>query len=337
MRAYQFEGDFTPESLRLVERPDPTPGERDIVLRMRAVAVNYRDLAIMRGEYHARVSPPLIPLSDGVGEVVQAGPAVTRFQVGDLACPTYLPRWIDGPLTRDRIERRLGGPNDGVLSELMCLPEHEAVRAPKHLDPAEAATLPVSGVTTWHSLFDLDRLRPDETVLVQGSGGVSTIAIQLATAAGARAIAVTRTDRYADRLRDLGADQVLTTDSSPDWPSRIAGHTAGGVDAAINTAGGPTLTPTIAATRIGGRVHLVGYAAGRLADLDVFTAIQHATTIHLARGGNRTDFESLVETLERHHIRPAVDRVFPLEKLTDAFEHLSHGGHFGKVVIAPTF
>ncbi|WP_216896477.1 zinc-dependent alcohol dehydrogenase family protein [Nocardia alni] len=337
MRAYQFEDDFAPESLRLVERPDPIPGERDIVLRMRAVAVNYRDLAIMRGEYHTRVSPPLVPLSDGVGEVVHVGPAVTRFRVGDLACPTYLPLWIDGPLTLDRIARRLGGPDDGVLTELMRLSEHEAVRAPDHLDPAEAATLPVSGVTTWHSLFELDRLRPDETILVQGSGGVSTIAIQLAAAAGARVIAVTRTNRYTDRLRDLGADHVLTTDSSPDWPSRVAAHSGGGVDVAVNTAGGPTLTPTIAATRMGGRVHLVGYAAGRRAELDVFTAIQHATTIHLARGGNRTDFESLVKTVEHHRIRPAVDRTFPLDQLHDAFDHLAHGGHLGKVIITPTF
>lgn len=146
MRAYQFEDDFSIASLRLVERPDPVPGERDIVLRMRAVALNYRDLAIMRGEYHARVSPPLVPLSDGAGEVVRVGTAVTRFRVGDLACPIYLPDWVDGPIRPHHGNRRLGGPGDGVLAELVCLSEDEAVRAPGHLEPAEAATLPVAGL-----------------------------------------------------------------------------------------------------------------------------------------------------------------------------------------------
>jgi NADPH:quinone reductase-like Zn-dependent oxidoreductase len=192
MWAYRFEDDFSLASLRRVRRPDPEPGPHDVVLRMRAAALNFRDLAIMRGEYHVEVGLPLVPLSDGAGEVVQVGAEVTRLRVGDLACPVYLPNWTDGPLRPRHGARRLGGPNDGVLSELMCLPEGEVVRVPGFLDPVEAATLPVAGVTAWHSLFELDRLCPDETVLVQGSGGVSTIAIQLAVAAGARVIAATR-------------------------------------------------------------------------------------------------------------------------------------------------
>lgn len=337
MRVYRFEGDFSMDSLRVVERPDPVPGKHDIVVRMRAATLNYRDLAIMRGEYHARVSPPLVPLSDGAGEVVRIGDAVTRFQVGDLACPIYLPSWIDGPLRRDHLERRLGGPDDGVLAELVRVSEQEAVRAPDHLEPAEAATLPVGGVTAWHSLFELDRLRPDETILVQGSGGVSTIAMQLAAAAGARVIAVTRGDQHADRLRALGAEQVVSTGSRKDWPEQVAASTGGGADVAVNVAGGDTLTPTVASTRLGGRVHVVGYAADRIAELDIFTAIQRATTIRIATGGSRTDFEALVATVQRHGIRPAVDKTFPLDRLPDAFDRLTAGGHLGKIVIAPVF
>jgi NADPH:quinone reductase-like Zn-dependent oxidoreductase len=337
MRAYQFEGDFSMGSLRLARRPDPVPGVRDVVLRMRAVALNYRDLAIMRGEYHTRVSPPLVPLSDGVGEVVQVGAEVTRLRVGELACPTYLPDWIDGPVRPSGVARRLGGPCHGVLAELVCVSEEAAVRAPDHLDPAEAATLPVAGVTAWHSLFELDRLRPDEAVLVQGGGGVSTISIQLAASAGARVIGVTRGDRHVGRLRGLGADQVFSGVDEPGWPERVIADTGGGVDVALNTAGGDTLTPTVAATRMGGRVHVVGYAANRIADLDIFTAIQRATTIRIATGGSRTDFEALVAAVERHGIRPAVDQVFPLDRLTRAFDHLARGGHLGKVVIAPVF
>lgn len=337
MRVYQFEDDFSIGSLRLVERPDPAPGKRDLVLQMRAVALNFRDLAIMRGEYHVQVSPPLVPLSDGVGEVVQVGSAVTRFRVGDLACPSYLPDWIDGPIRPHHGTRRLGGPSDGVLAELMCLPEEEAIRVPPHLEIAEAATLPVAGVTAWHSLFELDRLRPDETLLVQGSGGMSTISMQLAASAGARVIAVTRGTRHGGRLRTLGAEDVVSSGSSSDWPARVVAATDGGVDVALNIAGGDTLTPTIAATRMGGRVHVVGYAANRVATLDIFTAIQRATTIRIATGGSRADFEALVATMQRHGIRPAVDQVFPLTGLSDAFDHLARGSHLGKVVVTANF
>ncbi|MEV6796593.1 NAD(P)-dependent alcohol dehydrogenase [Streptomyces sp. NPDC051320] len=209
MRTYLFEDKIARESLRLIERPDPVPGDHDIVLRMKAVALNYRDLAIMQGNWHRQVSPPLVPLSDGAGEVIQVGAAVSRFKPGDLACPTYLPNWIEGPLRRHSLARRLGGPSDGVLTELFCAHEDEAVLAPRHLDAGEAATLPIAGLTAWHSLFEHDRLRPDETLLVQGSGGVSTMAIQLAHHAGARVVVVTRSDRHTERLSTLGADHVL--------------------------------------------------------------------------------------------------------------------------------
>jgi NADPH:quinone reductase-like Zn-dependent oxidoreductase len=149
MRCYQFTDAVSLASLRLVERPDPEPGPRDIIIRMRAAALNFRDIAMIRGDYHIGVSPPLVPLSDGAGEVIRIGDAVTRFQVGELACPTYLPDWHDGPLRADRVRRRLGGPTDGVLTEYMCIHEDEAVRAPRHLDCTEAATLPVAAVTAW--------------------------------------------------------------------------------------------------------------------------------------------------------------------------------------------
>lgn len=161
--------------------------------------------------------------------------------------------------------------------------------------------------------------------------------MQLAAAAGARVIAVTRGDRHVSRLRALGADHVLSTGSDAEWPGRVTKCTGGGADVALNVAGGDTLTPTIAATRMGGRVHVVGYADGRAAELDIFTAIQRATTIRIATAGNRTDFEALAATLQQQGIHPAVDQVFPLTRLTDAFEHLARGGHLGKVVIAPTF
>jgi NADPH:quinone reductase-like Zn-dependent oxidoreductase len=176
-----------------------------MVLRMRAVELNYRDLAIARGHYHVAVSPPLVPLSDGAGEVVSIGSKVRRVRVGELACPVYLPDWIDGPISPRVGRRRLGGPSDGVLAEMMCLNEQDVVRAPAHLDAAEAATLAVTAVTAWHSLYEIGNVAPGEAVSVQGSGGVSTAALQFARAGGARVIAVVRGERHATALRRLGA------------------------------------------------------------------------------------------------------------------------------------
>lgn len=338
MRCYLFSKNVSMDDLVLTERPDPVPGPRDIVLRMRAAALNFRDLAIVRGHYHVGVSPPLVPVSDGAGEVIQVGSEVTRFRIGDLVCPTYLPDWIEGPIRPWNVRRRLGGPSDGVLSELMCLHEEEAVRAPRHLDATEAAQLPVAAATAWHSLFQLGSVRPAETVLIQGSGGISTIALQLAHAAGARTIMVTRNDRHADALRALGADAVLSNGASEGWPDDVLNLTERrGVEVSLNVAGGNTLTRSIAATRMGGLVHLVGYAAGTAADLDIFTAIQHATTIHVATAGNRQNLEAFVRAAERHQIRPVIAKAFRLEQIRDAFAFLAQGGHIGKVGLVVNF
>jgi NADPH:quinone reductase-like Zn-dependent oxidoreductase len=334
MRCYQFTDAISLESLRLVERPDPQPGSHDIVIRMRAAALNFRDIAMIRGKYHIGVSPPLVPLSDGAGEVIRIGDSVTRFQVGDLACPTYLPDWHGGPLRAERGRRRLGGPTDGVLTEYMCIHEDEAVRAPRHLDSREAAALPVASVTAWRTLYRLGSLRPGETLLVQGSGAVSTTALQLARAGGARTIAVLRGDRHAAAFKALGANLVLTSGGIATWPAEVREATSGwGADVAINVAGGKTLTDTVAATRLEGVVHLVGFAADSIAELDLFEAIRHGTTFHTATAGSREDFEAFVRAANHGGFRPVIAKVFRLDQMSDAFRFFGEGGHHGKVVI----
>jgi NADPH:quinone reductase-like Zn-dependent oxidoreductase len=338
MRAYAYCDAVSVENLRLVERPDPTPGPNDIVLRMLAATLNYRDVAIMRGNYHIGVSPPLVPVSDGAGEVVSVGPAVTRFAVGELACPTYLPAWLDGPIQPHHARRRLGGPNDGVLSEFMCLHEDEAVLAPAHLEAVEAAALPVLGVTAWHCLFHTGRLRPGDAVVVQGSGGVSIMALQLARTAGARPIVVVRNDHHVERLRALGASEVLTNGGDDEWVDRVIDLTKGiGADVAINVAGGSTLSNSIAATRVGGHVHQIGYAAATSAEFDIFTAIRRAATIQLATAGSRQDFEELNRTIEQHAVRPVIAETFPVGRLADALGVVAKGGAFGKIALKLAF
>jgi NADPH:quinone reductase-like Zn-dependent oxidoreductase len=338
MRCYLFCEGMTLDHLRVVERPDPTPGPHDIVLRMCAAALNFRDLAIVSGHYHVGVSPPLVPLADGAGEVVAVGREVSRFRIGDLACPSYLPDWIDGPIRARLARRRLGGPTDGVLSELMCLHEEEAVRAPRHLDAAEAAVLPVAAATAWHSLYQLGSLHPGETVLIQGTGGISTTALQLAQAGGARAIVVTRRDRHVDALKALGAEAVLTNGATAGWPDDVLKLTDQiGADVSTNVAGGATLTHSIIATKLGGVVHQVGYASATTAELDIFAAIRQATTIRVATAGNRESFEAYVRAAERHSIRPAVAGVFELANIRGAFDYLAEGGHLGKVALKVNF
>lgn len=335
MKAYAYLDRISLDDLRPFDRPDPEPGPNDVVLRMQAVALNYRDLAIARGNYHIGVDPPLIPVSDGAGKVVAVGANVTRVRVGELACPIYLPDWIDGPINPAVIRRRLGGPNNGVLSEFCCVNEAEVVRAPAHLEPVEAATLPVTAVTAWHSLYRLGALRPGETVVVLGSGGVSTAAIQLARAGGARVIAVTRSERKVERLREIGAHEIITDDNSPAWPKRVMEMTDGrGADAVVDVVGGDSLARSILALRMRGCVHLVGYAAGTSSTFDIFDAIRHAVTIHVAAAGNRADFEALVKVVGQQRIRPVVDKIFPVADFRQAFEYLSRGGQFGKVVLS---
>src|SRR5262245_33782491 len=255
MWVYQYTDRIALDSLVRTERADPEPGDHDIVIQTRAVALNQRDLALARGRYHINATPPLVPLSDAAGEVVCVGRQVTRFRVGDLAAPVYLPDWIEGPVTPRAGRRRLGGPTDGVLSEFKGVNEEEAVRLPRYLSPGEAATLPVTGVTAWQALNVTATLNPGDTVLVQGTGARSLAALQIAKMSGARVLVLARDDRHTMKLRELGADAVIPRGEARDWAKDIAAETDGqGADVAIDVLGGESLNQTIAATRIGGTV-----------------------------------------------------------------------------------
>lgn len=333
MWAHAYVDRIALEALQLVERPDPDPGPGQIVIRLEAVALNYRDLAIARGHYHVGVSPPLVPLSDGAGRVVATGPGVTRFRQGDLVCPTYLPDWIDGPISPQITRRRLGGPSDGVLSEYVCVNEDSAVFAPAHLSAEEAATLPVAAVTAWQCLHGNGQVRPGEIVLVQGAGAVSTAAVQFASAAGAMVVSSIRRGAQAGALRALGANQIIVA-AGASLADELRERTGGrGADAVVDVAGGQSLGHSISATRMGGRVHLVGYAAETEARFDIFEAIRHAATVHVAAAGHRASFEALTRAMTHLSIRPAIARVFPRSELAAAFSQLAEGGSVGKLVI----
>ncbi len=332
MKAFVFHDRLNLDELRLVERPIPKPAERDVLLKMRAASLNFRDLLIARGRY-GEYPLPRIPLSDGAGEVVAVGTQVCRFQVGDLACPTYVPDWLDGTVSEASAQRRLGGPVDGVLTEYMCVHEDEAVRAPRQYDAREAATLPIAGVTAWQALFTDGVLRPGDTVCVQGSGGVSLFFAQLARMAGARVVSVSRgLGPRKERLERLGS--LVVDANAADWVKRVKCASDGkGVDVFVNVVGGAGLTHSIAATRVGGTVLLVGFVAGSDAPLDLLTTIRRSVLLRAVSGGSRHSFEALVRALEASETRPVIDRVFPFAEARRAYEYFEMSRPFGKVVL----
>jgi NADPH:quinone reductase-like Zn-dependent oxidoreductase len=331
MKAFVFENRLALDDLRLIDRPAPAPGPRQILLRMQAASLNYRDLSIAGGDYGS-YPLPLVPLSDGAGTVVDLGAEVRRFRVGDLASPAYVPDWISGPIQRETAVRRLGGPADGVLSELICVDEEAAVRAPAHLSAIEAATLPIAGVTAWQVMFADGGLTAGQTLAVQGSGGVSLFVVQLARAAGVRVLSLLRGGGRRAVLEALGAEVVDSTQA--DWPDQLRAATGGrGVDLFVDVVGGTMLPGVIAATRMGGSVVLLGYVGGRSVTLDLIQVIRSGVILRAVSGGSRTSFEQLVRFMEVHELRPFVAARFAFGDVRAAYQYLASAKPVGKVVI----
>jgi NADPH:quinone reductase-like Zn-dependent oxidoreductase len=324
------------DDLGTEQRPMPAVGPRDVLLRMQAAALNYRDLAIARGDYGG-FRAPLVPLSDGAGVVVEVGADVRGFAPGDLVCPAYVPDWIAGPVDERAARRRLGGPDDGVAADYLRVAEDALVRAPAHLDAIEAATLPIAAVSAWQALFGAaGTLAPGDTVAVQGTGGVSLFVAQLARLAGARVLMIVRDAARVAQVHARLGDDVVAIDggAAPTWQDQLVRATGGrGVDLFVDVLGGVALGRAIAATRVGGTVSAMGFVLGGHAELDLPALIRRAITLRATSGGSRASFEALVRALEAHRVRPVIDRVFPRAALRDAYQHLATGRPFGKVVV----
>lgn len=334
MRVLAIEGAFGLENLKAVERPEPEPGPGEILLALRAVSLNYRDWLMVQGRYNPKQPLPLVPCSDGVGEVVAVGPGVSRFRVGDRAIPLFAQRWASGEPTRDKLRATLGGPLDGTLAERMVVPAEGAVQAPAHLSDVEAATLPCAALTAWTALVTEGNLRAGQTVVVQGTGGVSLFALQIARAFGARVIATTSSDEKRQRLYALGAAETIHYRNTPDWSRRVKELTEGiGADLVVEVGGAGTLAQSIAATRFGGTIALIGNLAGGITEVNLIPIFMQAIRLQGVLVGHRESFEAMNRAFEVNEIRPVVDRVFPWTDARAAFEHLASGTHFGKIVL----
>lgn len=323
-------GGFDGVTLETTPAVDPGPGE--ITVRLRASSLNYHDLGVVSGTMGPKERR--IPMSDGAGEVTAVGEGVREFAVGDHVVSTFFPDWLDGEPQAEGFARTPGDGIDGYAREQVTAPETWFTRAPRGWSHAEAATLTTAGLTAWRALFEDGGLRPGQTVLVQGSGGVSVFALQFAKLAGARVIATSSSDDKLERLRALGADALINYRSEPEWGMRVRALTDGrGVDHVVEVGGPDTLAQSMLATRVGGHIALIGVLTGIDSRLPLGLALGRQLRLQALIVGSRRQQQDMIRALEASDLRPVIDRHFPLEELVAAFQHQASGGHFGKIAL----
>lgn len=336
MRAYEIERASGIDALTLVEKPTPTPGPGQVLVRLRSASLNYRDLMVVEGRYPAAgLKLPLVPLSDGAGEVVALGPGVTSLKVGDRVASSFFQGWVDGPFDSKKGATALGGAIDGVLAEQVVLEEAGAVKFPDHLSFEDAATLPCAAVTAWVGLVELGGLKAGETVLAQGTGGVSVFALQIAKALGARVLLTSSSDEKLARGKALGADGLINYKTSPDWAARALELTGGrGVDHILEVGGAETLPQSLRASREGGHVTVTGLLTGSFGNVDEAKNNERKVRVDRVYVGSVRHFEALNRLIGEAGLRPVIDeRVFGFDQAAEAFRYLKSGAHFGKIVI----
>ncbi len=333
MKVFEIRDDFGLDHLVASERPDPQPTPCQVLLRMKAASLNYRDLMMVNGIYNPRQPLPLIPCSDGVGEVVAVGSGVRRFSVGDRVATLFHQKWLGGKPNRDNLRATLGGPLDGTLAELAAFPEDGVVKVPEHLSDLEAATLPCAAVTAWSALT-LGGVRAGDTVLVQGTGGVSLFALQLAVALGARVIVTSSSDAKLETAKKLGSWRQINYREDPDW-GRTAGELTGGegVDHVVEVGGAGTLAQSLRAVKIGGSISVIGVLSGASTEINIVPILMQSVRLQGILVGSREGFVAMNRAIEAHQIRPVIDRVFPFDEAREALAYLAGQRHVGKVCI----
>ncbi|MFO1351636.1 MAG: NAD(P)-dependent alcohol dehydrogenase [Gammaproteobacteria bacterium] len=333
MKAYEIQK-FGLENLKLAERDTPKPGPGQVLIKVRACSLNFRDLLMVKGQYNPRQPLPLIPCSDGAGEVVAVDAGVSRVKVGDRVAGIFAQKWIAGEPTQERVRSTLGGPFDGMLTEYALLGEEGVVKIPAHLSFEEAATLPCAALTAWCALTKYRPLLAGQTLLLQGTGGVSIFALQFAKILGATVIITSSSDEKLERAKALGADHLINYKIEPDWHKKARELTGKiGVDHVLEVGGAGTFEKALAATRIGGFVVSIGVLSGVAAPLSLTSVFMSGLTVQGMLVGNRDDFEAMNRAIAQHGLKPVVDRAFAFADVHQAFALMEQGGHFGKIVV----
>jgi NADPH:quinone reductase-like Zn-dependent oxidoreductase len=332
MRVWANQDAFGIDNLKPQERAAPKPGPGEIVVDMKAASLNYRDLlTVQMGLGNA---PPLVPFSDGAGVVSAAGRDVSRVKVGDRVCTLYFQSWLEGPVTAEKRTRPLGGPLDGVLQEHLLLNGDGVSKIPPHLSFEEAATLPCAALTAWRALTVEAPVGAGDTVLVQGTGGVSIFALQFAKALGAKVIATSSSDQKLERAKKLGADLLINYKTNPEWGKEALKMTGGrGVDVVVEVGGENTLSKSLEAVRVGGSIVVIGLLSGFTNNILIPAVFEKNAKLIGISVGSREQLEDMSEHLAQWKLHPVVDQVFPVDRVQDALMLMQAGGHFGKICV----
>jgi NADPH:quinone reductase-like Zn-dependent oxidoreductase len=336
MRVMEIREQWSVDHIVATERGTPVLGPTQVLLRMEAASLNFRDQVMVRRGYGQRSGTlPLVPVSDGVGEVVETGSAVTRLRVGDRACPTFFQDWISGPFKDSYWPSQLGGPRDGVMQELMAVEEHAAVRVPSFLSDLEAATLPCAALTAWSAVVAQNPVKAGDVVLTQGTGGVSLFALQFAKLQGARVIAISSSDAKLERVKSLGADHLINYRAVPEWRKVVRDLTDGiGADHVVEVGGANTLAQSIRAVRGGGTISLIGVLGGAAGELSLSQVVTQNIRLQGVTVGNRDMFEGMLRAMEQHEVHPVIDgTVYEFAEVATAIRRFPDGHHVGKVCV----
>jgi len=337
MRVFQIEGDWGFDNLRLADRPEPEPDSDQVIVTMRAASLNSRDLIVPeRGYGRATGELPLIPVSDGVGEVVEVGDNVTLFKKGDRVCPTYFQNWFGGTPDKKSFASALGGPLDGVMTERMCLSERGVVAVPEYLTDLEAATLPCAALTAWSAIATYGKVSAGDKVLVQGTGGVALFALAFARLRGAHVTVISSSDEKLKRVSKMGADETINYTDVEDWARASRDITAdrGGFDHIVELGGTSTLPLSLRAIKPAGTVSLIGVLSGLAMEASLGSIVTRQVRLQGITVGHRQGFESMLAAMDLHKIKPVLGENFAFDELKTAMNHLRDGGHFGKTTLS---
>lgn len=337
MRQWQIPA-FGIDSLQLATLADTSHSDlapHQVLVRVHAISLNYRDLMVVKGLYNPRLKLPRVPCSDGAGEVVAVGAEVSEWKPGDRIAGIFMQNWQDGHPSSQHTKGALGGDIDGMLATEIVLPQTGLVRIPDHLSFDEGATLPCAAVTAWNALFSAADIRPGDTVLIQGTGGVSIFALQFAKLAGARVLGISSSDEKLEHANKLGLDAGLNYRQQPDWEKWALEQTSGeGVDLVVEVGGSGTFPRSLRAVRPRGVVAQIGVLSGATEPIDVRPILSRQIRIHGVYVGSRADFVAMNKAISLAKLKPVVDRVFPFAEAQSALRHMESGAHFGKIVIS---
>jgi NADPH:quinone reductase-like Zn-dependent oxidoreductase len=336
MRALKVEAPWGLDAIEVVDVPDPVPGPGEVLVRMRAVSLNYRDLLMVGGIYGrgSGQAAAITPFSDGCGVVESIGPGVSRVQPGDRVSTLFFQSWISGPPTQEKLSSALGFPIPGAGRELAVFSQEGVSKVPEFLSDQQVSTLPCAALTAWRTLFEDSRLQPGDTVVLQGTGGVSIFGLQFAHAAGYRTIITSSSDEKLARARALGADHTINYRQTPEWGRAVRDATNGrGADFILEVGGGGTIEQSMRAVRVAGHIAVVGVVAGPGAGFNPASLIGNSAKLQGVSVGSRDMFEAMCEAIALKDIHPVVDKVFPWTEAKAAFTAMQGGEHFGKIVL----